>query len=494
MLNSRERPNVLFILPDQLRADECSLYGGQNIATPNIDRLAKGGVTFTNALATCPLCTPYRGMLMTGRYPTHTGIVINFIQVNSIQNPNCLAQLFYEDGYDTAYIGKWHLSAGRYAHDDAYYRHAEFTEVGPPRLGFEYWASYNFHLNFRDYWYYRDDKQFIYSHRYETDTQFDQTIDYIKNHKSSGKPFFLMLSPHQPHPPYRPGECPEGYLQKTPEVLQWRANVPEQNPRGDLEMRCYLAMVKNIDDNLGRLMNFLEESDMIDSTLVILTSDHGEMHGSHGLIDKMVPYREALHVPLVFHWPGKIPSGKQADILYTPLDHLPTLCSLAGISIPEKIDGMDLGDDATERAESERDGVLIMNYTSHWNNFFSQIPAEARKLGIRCWPEWRGVHTGRYTYAKWRNGREELFDNQLDLYQLNNLVRDREHLDKLGSFRRRLDGLLAEAHDDFPPGTAYRDWYDGKRNLRKTALGEAPHSQLQRLQNSNYTMGDTVGK
>ena len=146
-----KRPNVLLIFDDQLRADVLGVYGGRNITTPHLDRLASQGVTFTNAISSCPLCTPYRGMLHTGRYPTHSGILLNFVEASAVQNPNCLAKVFHRAGYDTGFIGKWHLSAGWLKQEGKYdknpdavaaYRkinpETEFVPPGPERLGYEH--------------------------------------------------------------------------------------------------------------------------------------------------------------------------------------------------------------------------------------------------------------------------------------------------------------------------------------------------------------------
>ncbi len=385
MKNGRQtHPNIIFILSNQLRADECSCYGAENISTPHIDRLAENGVTFTNAVATCPLCTPYRGMLMSSRYPTHTGIVANFVDVTSEQNPNCLVEIFSQHGYDTGYIGKWHLSAGRFGCDSPYFRHAEYVPPGPSRLGFNYWAAYNFHLDFNDYWYYEDDLERRYSNRYETDTQFDQAIKFIKKRQSGDRPSFLFVSPHPHHPLYRPAKAPPGYMEKVPEKLKWRRNVSSENPRTTEEMRIYLAM-ENIDDNVDRLIAFLEKSSLIQNTIVIFNSDHGEMHGSHGRINKLVPYRETIMVPLIFYGPGRISEGVRIEEIYTPLDHLPTLSGLAGIPAPDNVEGIDLSDLLFGKGRTDREEALLMNYTSHWNRFTSQTPEEARRLGFRCW-------------------------------------------------------------------------------------------------------------
>ena len=270
------KPNVLFIFDDQLRADACSVYGGKNIQTPNIDKLASQGVRFTNAVSTCPLCTPFRGMVQTGRFPTHSGLVLNFVEVNPKQR--CIAHIFRDGGYNTGFIGKWHLAAGMDKNlgkfdpgsvnvwSEEFKKQnpdTEFVPPGPARLGYDHWQAYNFHGSFNNYWYYGDEKKKIqYSNQYETDVETDQAIEFMRKSKESQKPFFLMIAPHPPHPPFKPEWCPTGYLEKIPENIQFAPNVPADHPRRKdlLQIRCYYAMCKNFDDNVGRLMKFLDES------------------------------------------------------------------------------------------------------------------------------------------------------------------------------------------------------------------------------------------
>jgi arylsulfatase A-like enzyme len=478
-----EPPNVIFLLIDQVRADAIGAYGGaKNVATPHIDRLAKEGVMFTNAISTAPLCTPYRGMLMTGRYPTHTGLVLNWVEVNPKERS--IAHAFGDAGYDTGFLGKWHLAAGFKKHDGdhiataadrariqrqrAAYRklnpETEFVPPGPARLGFQHWEAYNFHVAFNDYYYYGDTSERLRKEGYETDILIDQAIAFMEKRKATGKPFFLTVAPHPPHPPFRTKWCPQGYLKQIPKRLHWSPNVPEDHPmrRNQIAARCYYAMIKNADDNVGRLLDYLDKSNLGRNTIVVLTSDHGTMLGSHGRRNKMVPYAEALDVPLIMRWPKRIPAGRRDDSVYTAMDHLPTLCTLAGVGSPRKVDGKDrsAGTLGTGGASLD-DGELIMNYVSHWDYFDS---------GTR-WPEWRGVRTKRYTYARWLKGDEELYDNEADPYQMRNLVGDATSAPVLTRLRQRLKVLLAEAHDEFLPGTAYADWYDDERVLTRTALG-----------------------
>jgi arylsulfatase A-like enzyme len=473
-LGTRQKPNVLFVFPDQLRADMCSVYGGRNITTPNIDRLASEGVVFTNSVSICPLCTPYRGMLQTGRYPTHSGIIINFVEASHAQNPHCLADVFGAAGYETGFIGKWHLaagvqknnppSAGEVACSQEDNPDCDFVAPGPARLGYKHWQAYNFHYDYQKYWYYEDEPEKRYAGRYETDTETDQAIAFMEKCRQSGRPFFVNVASHPPHPPFTSAYTPEGYLERAPQTLWWPPNVPADNPCTDEELRCYLAMIQNVDDNLGRLLDYLESSGLASDTVVVFTSDHGEMFGSHGRIQKMVPYAEAINVPLIMRWPRGIAPGGSVDALQTPMDHLPTLCGLAGLPIPSEVDGADLSRVVTRRDRDGREGVLIGQYSSGELWFHTGT----------TWPEWRGVRTKQHTYVRWLTGAEELYDNLADPYQMENLAENGAEPEALVRLRFRLSDLLAAAHDDFRPGTDYSDWYDNCRNLVRTALGPVP--------------------
>ena len=477
-LGPATKPNVLFVFDDQLRADVCGVYGGLNIATPNIDRLASGGVVFTNSVSSCPLCTPYRGMVQTGRYPTHSGILNNFLEASHVQNPHCLADVFSAGGYDTGFIGKWHLTSGwrreegLYASDPgavASYQsrnpETEYVAPGPDRLGYAHWQSFNFHMDYNNYWFYEDQPVKIYSGRYETDTETDQAIAYMDKCRQSGRPFLLSVAPHPPHPYFDPSYIPAGYLEQIPETIPWPPNVPaDGNPRTLQEVRCYLAMAKNVDDNVGRLLDYLDASGLAKDTIILFTADHGEMHGSHGRVNKQVAYAESVNIPLIVRWPRRIPAGLRVDALQTPMDHLPTLCGLAGLPIPREVDGVDLSRVALGKGRDAREEILMGNYTS--SSDFFQTGTE--------WPEWRGVKTKQYTYWRWLAGAEELYDNLADPYQMENLAQGDTAPDILVRLRSRMAELLGAAHDDFPPGTAYGEWFDNRRNLVRTALGPVP--------------------
>jgi arylsulfatase A-like enzyme len=473
---SAPKPNVVLVFDDQLRADVCGVYGGNHISTPNIDRLAAGGVVFTNSISSCPQCSPFRSMLQTGRYPTHTGILFNFLEASHVQNPHCLADVFGAAAYETGFIGKWHLSSGwrreegLFAQNDAAVAayqaknpETEFVAPGPGRLGYGFWQAFNFHMDFNNYWYYEDQPTKIFSGKYETETQVDQAIAYMEKRRQAGQRFFLTVAPHPPHPYFDLGYVPAGYLDRIPEDIPWPPNVPQDNnPRSLLEVRCYLAMAKKVDDDLGRLLDYLDLSGFADNTIVVFTSDHGEMHGSHGRTNKLVPYAESINIPTIMRWPSHIPAGLRLDALHTPMDHLPTLCGLAGLPIPREVDGRDLSRVVLGKAQDDCDAVLMGNYSSSGD--FCQT-------GGTVYPEWRGVRTQRYSYWRWLSGAEELYDNQADVYQMNNLVDSDAEPALLDHLRSRLSALLAAAHDDFRPGSGYGAWFDSLRNVIATALG-----------------------
>ncbi len=459
------RPNVLFYFPDQLRAQEVGYNGARNLPTPHIDRLARQGVVFTNAISSCPVCTPYRAMLQTGRWPTLSGGVMNWINLPS--TGESMADVFARAGYDTGFIGKWHLAAGARAgslkrgEPAAPRAESEFVPPGPMRMGYRHWEAFNFHANFAKAFYYRDTAERLFMPGYETDSETDMAIEFMRRRRGAQTPFFLVVAPHPPHPPWRPDQTPAPSLAATPKELSWRPNVKGRRDTPVYDPRCYYAMIGNVDDNVGRLMKFLDESGLGENTIVVFTSDHGEMLASHGRYNKMVPYAEAVDVPLILRWPGRIRAGSRSGTLYTPMDHFPTLAALCGLDAPAIVNGLDLSAHALGRKGRERDAALMMNYVSHWD--FPETMTD--------WPEWRAVRTGQHTYVRWLNGAEEFYDNAADPYQMRSLWQGRGAPAEMTRLRTRLGELLREAHDAFLPGDRYAEWFTRDRDLVRNALG-----------------------
>jgi arylsulfatase A-like enzyme len=460
---STKKPNILFVFADQLRAAALSVYGGKNISTPNLDKLANQGVQFTNAVPQCPLCTPFRGTVMSGRYPTHTGILIN--DVRAYPKHDYIARTFKNNGYRTGFIGKWHLNS-RSGSDDHNY-----IPPGPDRLGFDHWEAYNYMHTFNDGFYYRDEPKKLEMDKFETDFETDRAIAFMGEQKNSDSPFFLMVAPHPPHPPFNKWNCPAGYWKKIDTDFEWRPNVdnPEQWQES---VHGYYALIKNFDDNIGRMMDFLEQEGLAGDTIFVFTSDHGEMMGSHDMKGKTRPYAEAVNIPMIMRWPGHIPAGTVTDELHSSMDHYPTLCSMAGIQYPTNLDGIDRSDVWQGKKKNNRTAVLMANYASGSRQGHFTTGTAIVSAGDAM--EWRAVKTKRYTFVQWLDGKEELFDNIADPYQMENLAKFPEkHHEVLQDMRRLLGQELDKAHDKLRPGTYYADWYDeAKIHLKKTALGK----------------------
>ena len=202
-------------------------------------------------------------------------------------------------------------------------------------------------------------------------------------------------------------------------------------------------------------MKYLRESGLEENTIIVFTSDHGEMLGSQGRVFKMVPYAESVDVPLIFYWKDKFQAGSESNSLYTPIDHMPTLLSLADIEIPAFADGMDLSHIVEGKNGEDREEALMMLYSSHWDYFLTQSP----------WKEWRAVKTKKYTYVKWIDGAEELFHDIQDPYQMNNLARNDTFRNELVRLRSKLHHLLENSNDEFLPGNKYKHWVNDKRQV-----------------------------
>jgi arylsulfatase A-like enzyme len=478
-LKGTDRPNILFVFADQYRKEAVSCYGGINIQTPNIDRLAQEGIRFSNALSTTPLCTPYRAMLMTGKYPTHTGMLLNF--VNPQQDERGIGDVFNEAGYQTGFIGKWHLASG-ILRDHSMLEpklspstlcEPEFVPPGRGRLGFQYWAAFNFHMNYRQGIYYRDTPEPQYYPDYEAEWMADDAIKFLEHHTDTDSdfPFFLMVAFHYPHPLWR-GELDVSAeaLKEIPENIQLLPNSKQKLPFevvsfGGLrslltleQVRTYYTMCAEVDKNFGRILEYLDCTGLANNTIVVFTSDHGEQLGSHGRKSKMLPFEESINIPLVIRWPEHIKAGALSEALYTPMDHISTLCTLVGIDPPNDIDGIDLSCEVLKAGEVQRNDVLIAHYVSA-PNYCQAKHAEM---------QWRGVRSKTHTYAKNIDGEELLFDNIADPCQMTNLIGNEVYRPLQELMRRRLKQLLAEANDDLLSGNYYSDWFDDTRTVVRT--------------------------
>jgi arylsulfatase A-like enzyme len=451
--SKQQQPNILFVFADQLRSQELSCYGGVNIQTPNLDRLADEGLRMTNAISTYPICTPFRGMLLTGLYPLHSGVSNNDHPLNP--DLPSFAKSCKEHGYNTAYIGKWHLDGmGRSA-----------FIPNERRLGYDYWQVLECtHDYFNSKYYDNNATELSVWEGFDAEAQTKSAQNYIKS-RDKNKSFFLTLSWGPPHDPYI---APQKYLDKIdPQKLILRENIKEheiadelqKNPRFAIPEEYnqrqgknrekvkdeqwvrenyanYLAATLALDDYFGQLMFTLEEEGILDNTIVVFTSDHGDHLGSHQFYDKNTPFLESTSIPFLLRYPNVIKAKTIVDALLSPIDIFPTIFGMANLNYSEA-DGVDLTPVITNKTEDNRDAILLMNLT-HFNNTSL----------INGLDTYRGAQTKQYTYARYEDKSPWLlFDNLNDPFQMNNLVDNPDYTELIVELNGKLDQLLIDAGD-----------------------------------------------
>ncbi|MDY7010605.1 MAG: sulfatase, partial [Planctomycetota bacterium] len=429
---SRSGPNLLYILADQLRLHSCGFMGDARAMTPNLDRLAGTGANFINATSIQPLCGPYRASLMTGCYLTTNGYVMN--ELSARTDMPTLAGTLTEHGYRCAYVGKWHLySTQTKTHENVAELVANpanhFVPPGPDRMGFDdYWAAYNFNHDYYKGFYYKNEFQRIDIEGYEPDAMTDLAVAYLRKAKQNDQPFCLFVSYGTPHQPWTQENVPEEWLARFRDIdfppppsyregsgryihawfdeQWWQNNV---KPNLLQWQRIYYAMTANLDWNVGRLLKRLDDLGLAEDTIVVFTSDHGDLFGAHGRVQKNIFYDEAARVPLLISQPGIVPTGYTSDVCLNTPDIMPTLLSLMDAPIPDSVEGMDLAHCVLGRPGPEPKAAFLqrMGPSVDWDDGF----------------EWRALRDKRYTYALQRAGRREfLFDNRRDPHQMRNLA------------------------------------------------------------------------
>jgi arylsulfatase A-like enzyme len=434
---------------------------GDPVHTPNLDRLAEQGVVYTNATSNCPLCSPFRGMFMSGRFPHRNGVTenCNSSRPHSFLRPSvtCLGDVLHDAGYTLGYIGKYHLDhpipndpdrPGRYVNGEAPPpSHPVWDAYTPPSLrhGFDSWYSYGtFDVHKRPHYWDSEGRRHTIE-EWSPVHEADVAIRYLEHAATDReRPFGLIVAMNPPHPPYRSlddtdAEAFHAYYSGdvVPEVrrLLVRRNVQEALHQAAASVRYYFAGVTGVDREIGRVLDALNRLGLAEETVVLFTSDHGEMMGSHGLMHKTVFYQESVGIPLIIRWAGQISPGC-SDSLFSAADFLPTLLGLLGQRhrIPDGIDGFDRSGELLRPGSSRLDGA----------------PPEAALYLTH--DRRRGIVTRRYTLAleEGESPRHEphgyLFDRRTDPYELENIyhVCDAELREQL---TRLLAAELARTRD-----------------------------------------------
>lgn len=415
-----KRPNIIFIFTDQMRA---SAMGGadENVKTPNLDKFASEGTRFTRAVSNTPICGPARASIMTGLHTLHHRLVNNDKELET--GFRTLAGCLTESGYDCGYIGKWHMGPPD---------RGAFIPPGPKRLGFDdFWASYNCNHRYFDGYYYRDKPEPEWIEGYEPFGQTKIAREYIKRKSEQDNPFCMFLSFGPPHCPYK--EVPQKYLDMYPEnEIELRANAPGHADKSIIA--GYYAHITALDECFGEIMKTVDEAGIKNNTLVVFTSDHGDMLFSHDRGWKCKPWAESTMVPFITRWPGKVPEGKVTGRLISLVDVMPTLLGIAGVRIPEEVQGRDMS------------GLLSGGEKNLQDSVFINFPVSPKKFSFN---EWRGVITERYTYARFRDKSWVLYDDSKDPYQLENLAGSSEHEELEQSLKEKLNHWLEELEDPF---------------------------------------------
>lgn len=460
-----ERPNVLFLICDDLNCD-LGCYGHPQVRSPNIDRLAERGVRFDRAYCQYPLCGPSRASFMTGMYPDQTLIHRNAIYIREhVPNVKTLSQMFRDRGYFATRIGKiYHynvpLHIGTSGHDDPY--------------------SWDYTINPRG----RDraDEDKIFSLRPGSfggtlswlaadGTDAEQTdgiaalaaVDQLKQFQQSGRPFYLAVGLYRPHTPYvapkkyfaqypldeiRVPDVPDGYLETLPKPAQQSITRKKEQVNLDKDLarqaiQAYYASITFADAQLGIILEALEETGLDQNTIVVFTSDHGYHMGEHGHWQKTTLFENAARVPLIIAAPETQAAGETCRTPVEMVDFYPTLAELCSLSPPESAAGVSLVPALKDASIAPRDSAL----TQYANGY--------------------SLRTARYRYTEWgENGAAgtELYDHETDPAEMINLANRAEQAALVQQLSQRLHERIAEANTR-PKGVTQIE-FENRRRVR----------------------------
>lgn len=426
---SEKLPNLVIVLSDQHSADMVGAYGNEQIISPHLDQLAAEGVLLERAFSSQPVCTPFRGMLMSGMHPLKNGAFVNDVPLLP-NKTKLMAEILKEKGYQTAYFGKWHLLGGN-------------RDRGIPKemtYGFDTVLTNNCHVDFRPgkafFWNEKGEKEFF--NEWEPYAQTNQAIDYLKNIDQS-KPFAIILSLHPPHDwgkfkgedgkmHYRYDSLDELMDLYQREQIKLRPGL-EDTPDRRRMYHGHMAQVTGIDIALGRLMDQLKAMNEEQNTLVAFTADHGDMLESHSaVLPKQYPHDYSNKIPFIIKYPKKIKPGIRTNTLLGTMDILPTLLGYMDLNVEQNFNGADLSQKLLKDQVNKDDYVPTWNY----------------RIGRARNSNWRGVETVRYTYSTSMESKDPiintLFDREKDPYQLNNLYNNPDY----ATVQKQLDDYTKE--------------------------------------------------
>jgi arylsulfatase A-like enzyme len=426
------QPNFVVILVDDLRWDSLASTGHPFVSSPNIDRIAQEGVVFRNAFVTTPLCSPSRASFLTGRYARHHGVLTNGNYDALSHELVTFPALLQDAGYETAFIGKWHMGS-----DDT------------ARPGFTYWVGLSGQGEYKNPALNINGRP-VQAEGYLTDLLNAYAVDFVRTAARAGRPFLLYLSHKAVHEPFElprryetlyseeridcsPGcsDSLEGKLALTRTVSGSEPPVAGQGGLEPKRIRQQLAMLAAVDDGVGDVFRALREEGVLDQTAIVLTSDNGYFYGEHALGDKRWPYEEAIRIPLLMRYPPFVEPRSQIDELVLNIDLAPTLLDFAGVSTSTPVDGRSLLPLLTEEDVSWRGSFLA--------EYFEEAPFPRI-------PSWEAIRTTQFKYVRYPalgEPYDELYDLATDPYELQNRIDDPSLSETLKELRESLASIGA---------------------------------------------------
>ena len=432
------QPNLLFVLTDQWRSSAFGFGSDAIVRTPHLDRLASEGANWRRAYAANPVCTPNRACILTGRYSHQTGMIKNDLQLPPAET--CWPQVFRDAGYATHYVGKWHLDGTP---------KPGFVPPGWRRRGFATFEGFNRGHQYHKPWGFDDQGRSLEDlagtdlrDYYEPAMQTDSAIGFMRRNRN--RPFACYLSWGPPHTPFRP---PRDFRRYTPEEITLRPNVPEDHgEQARKDLAGYYGLCESLDHQIGRITAFLDESGLSENTLVVFSSDHGELAGSHGKYRKGEPEDESLSVPLLMRLPGRIPAGTEPQALINSVDLMPTMLALCGLPEPGSCAGRDLSGAVLEDRETPQvESVYCEGRVAN--------PPNAQPNPNNSDPRpWRSIVTARHKLTVRGNygAVDSLYDLQDDPYELRNLADVPEAKSMAGDLLAELRSWGTATEDSFP--------------------------------------------
>lgn len=458
--------NIVYILTDQWRGSALGYAGNPDVKTPNLDAFAKESVNFTNAVSVTPVCTPHRAALLTGKFPTTTGMFLNDLYLPSEELT--MAEILKTEGYNTAYWGKWHLDG-----------HGRSTYIPKERRqGFDFWKALECSHNYTKMPYYdNDNPELKHWAEYSPFAIVKDANQYLTDHANDEAPFLAFIALATPHYPHN--SAPKKYKDMyPPERLTINPNVTkEQEKISRKELQGYYAHATATDEAIGSVLNKIKELGLSDNTIIVFSSDHGEMMGAHGVkaFTKQLAWDESVRVPFLIRYPS---IGENAgSIVNAPLttpDILPSILGLVDIKIPEGIEGENLSK-LVKNPDPDVDRVaLVMNIAPFGGNYKDD--------------PYRAIRTKQYTYARTPEGPSMLFDNINDPYQMNNLLGKTEFADLQKDLDAKLYAELKNIGDEFKTRDEYLKAWGYVLDKKKNAI---PYWGFDEGNGNTKDMGET---